>query len=138
MVPTPEDMVDEVRIHSGTHVKLRQLGTGEVPENFLDRLREFAHGERQVEAIYVFGLQPEYHEEHVALVLALKGGLFSDKSEEFLRIVDEIQMLLPPDLSINVYRFGASELISGYCLQTVDPVYLRSADWVERQRRKRR
>ncbi len=130
--------MDEVRIHSGTHVKLRQLGPGEVPDSFLKRLQEFAHGEKQIEAIYVFGIQPEYQDEHVALVLALKGGFFSDKSEEFLRIVDEIQMLLPPELSINVYRFGASELISGFCLQTVEPVYLRSAEWEERQKKKRR
>ncbi len=130
--------MDEVRIHSGTHVKLRQFGPGEIPEDFLRRLQEFAHGERQIEAIYLFGLQPEHDEEHVALVLALKGGLFANKSEEFLRLVDEIQMLLPPDLPVNVYRFGASELVSGFCLQTVEPVYLRSADWVERQRKKRR
>ncbi|NOZ96042.1 MAG: enhanced serine sensitivity protein SseB [Acidobacteria bacterium] len=129
-------MVDEIRIHSGTQVRLRGLRDDELPASFLQNLQELARRERQVEAVYLFGMQPEDEEERVALVLALRGGLFSNKSEEFLRLVDTIGQLLPSDLSINVYRFGASQLIAGYCLQTLDPVFLRSPDWVEKQRRR--
>jgi len=98
-------VVDEIRIHSGTEVKLRRLETDEVPGTFLERVTELAERHRQVEAIYIFGLQPENDEERIALVLALRGGLFSNKPEDFLRLVDEIQVFLPPELSINVYRF---------------------------------
>jgi len=129
-------VVDEIRIHSGTQVRLRGLRDDELPASFLQNLQELARRERQVEAVYLFGMQPEDEEERVALVLALRGGLFSNKSEEFLRLVDTIGQLLPSDLSINVYRFGASQLIAGYCLQTLDPVFLRSPDWVEKQRRR--
>ena len=129
-------MVDEIRIHSGTQIRLRRLEPDEVPGTFLRQLEELARRQRQVEAIYVFGMQPEDDEERIALVLALRGGMFSNRSEEFLRLVDEIEGFLPDDLSINVYRFGSSQLIAGYCLQTLDPVYLRSPDWVERQARR--
>lgn len=129
-------MVDEIRIHSGTQVRLRGLRDDELPASFLQNLQELARRERQVEAVYLFGMQPEDEEERVAMVLALRGGIFSNKSEEFLRLVNTIGQLLPSDLSINVYRFGASQLIAGYCLQTLDPVFLRSPNWVEKQRRR--
>jgi len=128
--------MDEIRIHSGTQVKLRRLEDGEVPGAFLRELEDLASRERQIEAVYLFGMQPENEEERLALVLALRGGIFSNKSEEFLRLVHEVEAILPSELSINLYRFGSSQLIAGYCLQTLDPVFLRSPDWVEKQARR--
>jgi len=129
-------VAEEIRIHSGTQIKLRRLEVEEIPSDFLQRLMELAHRQRQVEAVYLFGMQPKDDQERIALVLALRGGIFSNKSEDFLRLVEEIQTFLPADLSINVYRFGSSQLIAGYCLQTLEPVYLRSADWVKKQLRR--
>jgi len=129
-------VAEEVQIHTGTQVKLKLLEKDQIPATFLRQLQELGHRERQVEAVYVFGIQPENEEERIALVLAIRGGLFSNRSEEFLRLVEEIQISLPPDLPINVYRFGSSHLVAAFCLQTLEPVYLRSADWVRKQRKR--
>ena len=129
-------MVEEGQIHTGTQVKLKRLEHDQIPAGFLKHLQDLGHRERQVEAIYVFGIQPQGEEERMALVLALRSGLFSNKSEEFLRIVEEIQIFLPPDLPVNVYRFGSSHLVAAFCLQTLEPVYLSSAEWVRKQRKR--
>jgi len=128
--------VDKVKIHSGTRVKLKRIADEAFPGQFLEQLREFAHREEEIEAIYLFAIQSEDQPESPAMAIALRDRWLRKQDEEFLRLVDEVQLLLPEDLSLNVYRFGAAELIASFCLESVDPAYLRSADWAAKQRKK--
>jgi hypothetical protein len=128
--------VEEVRIHSGSRIKLKRVDADRLPRDFVERLREYAHREERIQAIYVFALEPEGQAEQVSVALAIKSGLFAKKDESFLQVVDEIQMLLPEDLPINLYRFGASEFLARYCLSHLEALYLRSASWEAKQRKK--
>jgi len=131
-----EVAVEEVKIHSGTRVKLKRIAEEAISGEFLERLREFAHKAEEIEAVYVFAIQAENEPEHPAMAIALRDRWLRKKDEEFLRLVDEIQLLLPQDLSLNLYRFGASELIARFCLQSVEPTYLRSSEWETKQKKK--
>jgi len=128
--------VEEVKIHSGSRVKLKRIDEGGLPHEFLDRLRDYAHKEERIEAVFAFALQSEGREEQVSLAVAIRAKIFGKPDEDFLQVVDEIQMLLPEDLAINLYRFGASDLLARYCAHHVEPLYLRSAAWLEKQRKK--
>jgi len=128
--------VDEVKIHSGTRVKMKKLDEDTLPPDFLTRLREFAHKQESVEAVFLFALQPEDQEEQICLALGVRKSLFGKRDEEFLRLVDEIQLLLPGDLSLNLYRFGASELLARFCLESLEPAYLSGPSWRNKQVKK--
>jgi len=128
--------VEEIKIHSGSRIKLKRIDEGHLPPDFITRLKEYAHKEERIQAIYVFALQPEAQPEQASMALAIKSGLFAKKDESFLHVVDEIQLMLPEDLPINLYRFGASEFLARYCLKSLEPVYLRSTAWQEKQRKK--
>ncbi len=126
----------EVKIHTGTRVKLKGVDEESLPGAFLARLREFAHADTRIEAIFLFAIQLEEQPEQMSLAIALKKAFFSPKNEEFLQIVDEIQLLLPEDLAINLYRFGASDFLASYCAHTVEPTYLRGSAWLKKQQTK--
>lgn len=128
--------MDEVKIHSGTRVKLKRVDEDAVPAGFLTKLREFAHGESGILAIFLFAVEPEGQEVQLSLAVALKSRPFRRQGEEFLRIVEEIQMMLPEDLGINLYRFGSSDQLATFCVTSLEPVYLESASWLAKQRRK--
>ena len=128
--------MEEVRIHSGSRVKLKRIDEGGLPREFLERLKEYAHKEERIEAVFTFALQSEGREEQVSLAVAMKSKLFGNPDEDFLQVVDEIQMLLPEDLAVNLYRFGASDLLARYCAHQLEPLYLRSAAWLDKQRKK--
>ena len=128
--------MDEVKYRSGSRIKLHRLDENVVPADFIARLREYAHKEERVQAIYLFALRPEGQEEQPSLAVAIKTGLFSKTDEAFLQVVDEIQLMLPEELSLNLYRFGASEFLARYCAHHLEPVYLRSAAWLDKQRKK--
>ncbi len=128
--------MDEVRIHSGSRIKLKRVEEGALPQDFLERLREYAHKEERIEAIFMFALQSEGREDQLSMAVAVKTGLFAKPEEVFLQIVDEVQMLLPEELPMNLYRFGASEFLARYCASNLEPVFLRSASWLDKQRKK--
>lgn len=128
--------MDETRIHTGTRIKLKKIHENALPEDFLGRIRDFAHGESPIQAVFLFSLQKEEESPQPSMVIAVKKGLFSSGNEKFLNIVDEIQLVLPEDLSINLYRFEASDLLARYCAHSVEPLYVRSAAWLEKQRKK--
>lgn len=126
----------EIKIHSGTRVKLKGIEEDSLPGPFLLRLREFAHGDNRIEAVFLFAIQLEDQPEQVSLAIALRKVFFSPKNEEFLQIVDEIQMLLPEDLAVNLYRFDSSAFLATYCAHSVEPIYLRSSSWLKKQQSK--
>ncbi len=128
--------MDETRIHTGTRIKLKKLDEGSIPEQFLTRLREYAHGEPAILAVFIFALQRDDDEPQPAMVIAIKSGLFSKGNETFLNIVDELQLMLPDDLSFNLYRFDTSDVLAAYCVHSVEPAYLRTAAWLEKQRKR--
>ena len=128
--------VEEVRIHTGSRVKLKRIDEGGLPRDFVERLREFAHKEERIDAVYAFLLQSEGREEQLSLAVAIRSKLFGKPDEDFLKVVDEIQMLLPEDLAVNLYRFGASDFLARYCTHHVEPLYLRSTTWLEKQRKR--
>ncbi len=128
--------MDEVKIHSGTQIKLKRVADSDIPSEFLVRLQELAHREEAVQAAYLFAIELPGKEEQISLALAVKGRLFRKADEEFLRIVQEIQLILPEDLSVNLYRFESSPPVASYCLKTLEPVYLRSAAWRQAQLKK--
>lgn len=128
--------MDEVKIHSGTRVKLKHIEEIVLPQDFILRLKEYAHKDERILAVFFFALQPESQPEQPSMAIAIKSGLFSKGDEVFLQVVDEIQLLLPEDLSLNLYRFGASEFLAKYCLKDLEPVYLRSAGWLDKQKKK--
>ncbi len=127
--------MDEVRIHSGTRVKFKHINESVLPQDFVLRLKELALKGSRVEALFLFAVEPEGQPEQPSLAVAIKTGLFSTKRSEegFLQIVDEIQLMLPSDLPLNLYRFGASEVLTRYCLRSLEPVFLRSAAWLDKQ-----
>jgi hypothetical protein len=128
--------VEQVKIHTGTRVKFKHIDEDVLPQEFLLKLKEYAHKQARVQAIYVFALEPEAQSEQPSMAVAVKSGLFAKEEESFLEVVDEVRLLLPGDLSLNLYRFGASDLLSKYCVDSLEPVYLRSAAWLEKQRKK--
>lgn len=128
--------MNEVKIPSGTRIKLKRITEEVLPPNFISRLKEFAHGDERIQATFIFAIEPEGAEPQPSLMIAVKSGLFSAKKDEFLQIVDEVQFFLPEDLPLNIYRFGDAEMLTKYCATRVDPVYLRSAAWLQKQRKK--
>jgi hypothetical protein len=128
--------VEEVKIHSGSRIKLKKVDESALPQDFLARLRDYAAGDETVEAIFMFALQSEGREEQVSMAVAMKGGLFSKQDESFLQVVDVIQVLLPEELPMNLYRFGASEFLARYCAHNVEPLFLRNPTWLDKQRKK--
>ena len=128
--------MEEVRIHTGARVKLKKVDESSLPEDFLARIREYAHGDTRIQAVFIFSLHSEGQEAQTSIALAIKSGLFSAKNEDFLQIVDEVQLLLPEDLAVNLYRYGISEMLTRYCASQVEPTYLRSASWLKKQQKK--
>ena len=128
--------MEEVKIHTGTRVKLKRVDESLLPQKFLAELRDFVHADDRVLAVFMFALETEDSDEQNCMALAVKSGLFSARNEDFLEIVQEIQLLLPEDMGVNLYRYGSSEMLAQYCATKVEPVYLRSTDWLEKQRRK--
>ncbi len=129
--------MDEVKIRSGTRVKLKHVDPDDLPTAFLERLRKFAHADERILAVWFFAIQAETKAEQPSVAIAVKSGsLFARKDDAFLQIVDEVQMMLPEDLAVNIYRFGSSELLARYCLENVEPLYLRSSAWLDKQRKK--
>lgn len=128
--------MEQVKLHTGTRVKLKQYDEHELPAAFLGRLREFAHHDTRIQAVYVFAVQPDEQEPQPSMAIALKTGLFDRRDESFLQIVDEIQLMLPANLPLNLYRFGASDLLARYCVESVEPVYVRSTAWLDKQRKR--
>jgi hypothetical protein len=128
--------VEEVRIHTGSRIRLSQLEEDVLPHEFVARLKEYAHQEEQIQAIFMFTLQTESQTAQASMAVALKTGLFSKKDESFLRVVDEIQLMLPDDLSLNLYRFGASDFLAKYCVHNIEPLYLRTEAWLVKHRKK--
>jgi hypothetical protein len=131
-----EAIMEEVKIHSGTRVKLKRINETHLEPDFLERLRDFAHRQEEIEAVFLFAIEAEGAQEHPAMAIAMREHWLSRKSEEFLRLVDEIQLLLPADFAVNVYRFDASDIIAHYCLDNLQPLYLRSEPWLKRQKKK--
>jgi hypothetical protein len=129
-------VVEEVKIHSGTRIKLKHINESELPSEFVSRLREFAHKDDRILAIFFFGIQPEDQAEQPSMAVAVKKGLFGSSEERFLSVVDEIQMLLPDDLALNLYRFGASDFLTRYLVADLDPLYLRSSSWLAKQKKR--
>ena len=130
--------MEEVKIHSGSRIRLKRIDEGSLPEEFVTRVREYAHKEERILAVYVFALQAEGQPEQPSMAIALRTGFLAKKDEAFLQIVDELQLMLPDDLSVNLYRFGASDFLASYCVNNVEPLYLRNAAWLEKQRKKHR
>jgi hypothetical protein len=130
--------VEEVKIHSGTRVKLKKFNESLLDPAFVSKLQEYALHDQRIEAIYLFAIQSEGHEEQLSMAIAISVGMFKKVDEEFLSVVDEIQLLLPPDLSVNLYRLMGTPLIDRYCLEELDPLYLKSAAWRDKQLKKLR
>ena len=128
--------MDEVKIHSGTRIRLKKIQEDSLPPGFVERLREYAHKEERILAVFVFAVQAEDQDEQPSMAVAVKSGLFDKKDEGFLQIVSEIQFMLPEDFAVNLYRFGTPEVLATYCVKNVEPLYLRSATWLEKQKKK--
>jgi hypothetical protein len=128
--------VEQVKIHTGTRVKLKHIDEDALPQGFLLKLKEYAHQHTRVQALYVFAIEPEAQVEQPSMAVAVKSGLFGKEEQSFLEVVDEVRLLLPEELSLNLYRFGASETLARYCVDNLEPVYLRSAAWLEKQRKR--
>jgi hypothetical protein len=128
--------VEQVKIHSGTRVKLKRVAEGALPVDFLGRLHDHAQKDERILAIFIFLVQPEAQPEQPSMAVAIKTGVFEKADDVFLRLVDEIQPLLPEDMALNMYRYGASELLTKYCASSVEPVFLRSASWLDKQRKR--
>ena len=125
--------MEEVKIHSGTRVKLKKVNESDLDQTFISKLQEYALHDRRVEAIYLFAVQSEGSEKQLSMAIAISVGLFKKIDEEFLSIVNELQMMLPPDLSVNLYRLLGTPLIDRYCLEELDPLYLKSTAWRDKQ-----
>jgi hypothetical protein len=39
-------------------------------------------------------------------------------------------------MPINLYRFGASEFLAKYCLDNLEPIFVRTPNWLDKQRKK--
>ncbi len=127
--------MDEVKIHTGTRVKLKRLDEATMPQAFLEKLRQLIHKEELIQVVYLFALEAAGEPKQASLAVGLKSGILSRNDHEFRRIVDEIQLLLPPEVALKIYRLDAAPLIAQYCYDTLQPLYLRSAAWLEKQRR---
>lgn len=127
--------MDEIRIHTGTRVKLKRLAESALPAGFLDKLQQLIHHEKLVQVVYLFALEAAGEPEQASLAIGLKSKLLVRSDNELRRLVDEIQLLLPDDVGLKVYRLDASPLIAQYCYDNLQPLYLRSASWLEKQRR---
>ncbi len=128
--------MEEVKIHSGTRVKLKRVDEDVLPTEFVSRLKDLAHKDERILALYFFAIQAEEQAEQPSMAIALKAPLFGSSDESFLHVVEEIQMLLPEDLAINLYRFGTSDFLARHCVENLEPVYLRSTSWLDKQRKK--
>jgi hypothetical protein len=128
--------VEEVKIRSGTRVKLKHVDEDVLPQSFVIKAKEYAHKDERILAVYFFAIQVGDQDEQPSMAVAIKAGMFKKQDEVFLQVVDEIQMILPEDLSINLYRFGAAELLTKYCVENLEPIYLRSQAWLDKQRKK--
>lgn len=128
--------MEEVKHRSGSRVKLKRVDEDVLPDGFVGRLREFSHNREEIQALFVFVLQAEGQPEQLSMAIAIKSGFFSKQDESFLEVVDELQLMLPENLALNLYRFGASEFLARYCAANLEPLYLRSATWLDKQRKK--
>ncbi len=128
--------MDEVKIHSGTRVKLKHVDEDSLPLEFITKMKDYAHKDERISAVFFFAIQVGDQDEQPSMAVAIKSGFFKKPDEIFLRVVDEIQMILPDELSINLYRFGAAEMLTKYCLENLEPIYLRSTAWFEKQKKK--
>ena len=128
--------MEKVTIHSGTQIRLKRVREETVPKPFLDRLRAFAHREESIQALYLFALEIPGRGEQISIALGLGKSLFRRRDDEFMRLVSEIQLMLPEDFPVNLYRLEASPQVGRYCLANLEPVYLRSAAWRDRMLRK--
>ncbi len=128
--------MDETKIHTGTRIKLKKIDQNVLTGDFSARLREFAHGEKTIQGVFLFSIQQDEENAQPSMAIAIKSGFFSSGNNEFLNIVDEIQLMLPEDLAIKLYRFEASDVVARYCANSVEPLYLRSNTWLEKQRKK--
>lgn len=128
--------MDEVRLHTGTRVRLSLLAADDLPGDFAERLRRFAAAEEGVEAVFAFRLQAEDREPQPSLAIAIRSAWLGRPDEAFIEIVERLQDHLPEDASLNLYRFGASDLLARYCVERIEPLFLRSPAWLDRQRRR--
>ena len=128
--------MDEVKIRSGTRVKLKHVDEDSLPSEFLSKMKEYAHKDDRILAVYFFAIQVDDQDEQPSMAVAIKSGIFKKSDEIFLQVVDEIQMILPDELAINLYRFGAAEMLTKYCVENLEPLYLRSAAWLDKQEKK--
>ncbi len=129
-------MNDNATIHSGSRVKLKHVDESALPADFLARLREMAHHDERFEAVYLCAVEVEDRAEQMCLVIAVRSGLLGKADDRFLEVVDELRLLLPPGLGFNIYRFGASPVLAKYCVESLEPLHLRSAVWLERERKR--
>jgi hypothetical protein len=128
--------VDEVRLHTGTRVRLTPLEVGDLPADFAAHLRAFASADDRIEAVFGFRLQADDRDPQPSLAIAIRSAWLGRADDAFIAVVERLQHHLPDDASLNLYRFGASELLARYCTERTEPLFLRSPSWLERQRRK--
>lgn len=128
--------MEQVKIRSGTRVKLKHIQEDDLPSDFTAKVREFSHKNEKIQAVYIFVIQADEQPDQVSLAIAVKKPVLGRGDDDFLRIVDEFQLMLPADLPVNIYRFGESVTLAQYCLDSLEPLYLRSTAWRDRQRKK--
>jgi len=126
----------EVKIRSGTRIKLKKVDEDGIDREFMIQLKETAQQHEMVEAIFLFSMQKDDGPENICLSIAMKKKIFGDSNEEFLAFVDEIQIILPEDLPLNIYRFSSSEFLASFCAHKVEPCHLRSRTWLSKQQKK--
>ena len=124
-----------MRIHTGTRVRLSPLEDGDLPTGFAVELRRFAASDERIEAVFGFRLRTEDREPQPSLAIAIRSAWLRRQDEAFIGVVEQLQGELPEDASLNLYRFGASDLLARYCLERLEPLYVRNASWLARQRR---
>lgn len=127
--------MEEVKIRSGTRIRLKPVDESEFPDEFLTKVRELAHRNESVQALYLFEIVTDSGVQR-SMAVGVKTSLFKKAAEEFLRIVDEIQMILPPELPLNLYRLAATPVVARFCLDELEPIYLRSAAWKKKLQKK--
>jgi len=128
--------VDEIKLHTGTRVRLSVLESDDLPAGFTDRLQRFAAADDHVEAIFGFRLQADDREAQPSLAIAIRAAWLGRPDEAFIGVVERLQHHLPEDASLNLYRFGASDFLARYCVERIEPLFLRNPSWLDRQRRK--
>ncbi len=129
-------MNNDATIHSGTRVKLKRVDESALPAGFLDRLRQTAHGDDRLEAVYLCAVEAEGRSEQLSLVIAVRQSLLGKPDERFLAVVNELRLTLPPGLGFNLYRFGASPVLAKYCVESLEPLHLRSTAWLDKERKR--